>query len=131
MDTHVKVLGVLHIVFGACGVLGAFALMLIFGGAAGIAGVSGDPDAALAIPIIGIAGMAVVFLVLLMSLPAVIIGIGLVRRRSWSRVAGIVLSVLDLLAFPFGTIVGVYGLWVLFQKDTERLFTGASVVKSQ
>jgi hypothetical protein len=23
---------------------------------------------------------------------------------------------------PFGTIVGVYGLWVLFSKDTERLF---------
>ena len=24
---------------------------------------------------------------------------------------------------PFGTIVGAYGLWVLFSKDTERLFT--------
>jgi hypothetical protein len=23
---------------------------------------------------------------------------------------------------PFGTIVGAYGLWVLFSKDTERLF---------
>jgi hypothetical protein len=25
---------------------------------------------------------------------------------------------------PLGTIVGVYGLWVLFSKETERLFSG-------
>jgi hypothetical protein len=23
---------------------------------------------------------------------------------------------------PFGTALGVYGLWVLFHRDTERLF---------
>jgi hypothetical protein len=126
METHVKVLGVLNIVLGACGVLGALVLMLVFGGAAGLAGASGDPDAALAIPIIGITGMAVVFFVLLVSLPAVVIGIGLVQFRSWARIAGIVLSVLELvLWFPFGTILGIYGLWALFQRDTERLFTVA------
>lgn len=37
MDTHVKVLGVLHIVLGAVGLVGALILMLIFGSAAGIA----------------------------------------------------------------------------------------------
>jgi hypothetical protein len=34
-----------------------------------------------------------------------------------------VISILSLMMIPFGTIVGVYGLWVLFSKDTERLFT--------
>jgi hypothetical protein len=122
MDTHVKVLGVLDIVFGSLGVIGALALMLVFGGAAGIVGASGDPDAAIAMPIIGITGLTLVFFALVLSLPAVIIGIGLLRFRPWARIAGIVLSVIDMIWVPLGTIVGIYGLWVLFSKDTERLF---------
>lgn len=122
MDTHVKVLGVLHIAMGALGVLGALTLMLVFGGAAGIVGASGDPDAALALPIIGITGMALVALVLALSLPGILIGFGLFQFRSWARIAGIVLSIFDLIWFPFGTLVGVYGLWVLFSRETERLF---------
>ena len=58
----------------------------------------------------------------MLSLPGIITGIGLLRLRPWARIAGIVLSILGLMAMPIGTIVGVYGLWVLFSKDTERLF---------
>jgi hypothetical protein len=122
MDTHVKVLGAVNVVFGAFGVLLAFALMLIFGATASIAGASGDADAALAVPIIGITGTALVTVLLVLSLPEVIVGIGLVRFRPWARVAGIVLSLVELFMFPFGTILGVYGLWVLFSRDTEHFF---------
>lgn len=123
MEAHVKVLGVLHIVLGALGVLGALLLLLIFGGAAGIVGATGDPGAHIAIPIIGITGMALVAFVLLRSVPGIIIGIGLLKYRSWARIGGLVLSILDLIWVPFGTVVGIYGLWVLFSKDAERLFT--------
>ena len=60
METHVKVLGVLHVAMSAIGILFAILMMLIVGGAAGLAGVSGDPDARVAIPFIGITGMALV-----------------------------------------------------------------------
>jgi hypothetical protein len=123
MEAHVKVLGVLHIVLGALGVLGALLLLLIFGGAAGIVGATGDPEAHIAIPIIGITGMALVAFVLLRSVPGIIIGIGLLKYRSWARIGGLVLSILDLIWVPFGTVIGIYGLWVLFSKDAERLFT--------
>jgi hypothetical protein len=125
MDTHVKVVAVLNIAIGACGLVGALVLILVFGGAAGIAGASGDPDAAIAVPIIGIAGTALVILILALSLPAVIVGIGLFRMRPWARIGAIVLSILHLIWIPIGTIIGVYSLWVLFSKDTERLFVGA------
>jgi energy-converting hydrogenase Eha subunit H len=125
METHVKVLGVLHIALGAFGLLCAMALMLIFGGAAGIVGASGDADAQIAIPIIGITGTALVGFVTAFSLPGVIIGIGLVKYQPWARVAGIALSILDLIWVPFGTLIGLYGLWVLFSKDSERLFSRA------
>lgn len=123
MDIHVKVLAVLHLVLGAVGLLGALALMLIFGGVAGIVGASGDPDAAITVPILGITGTALVMFTVALSLPAVIIGIALLQYRPWARIGGIVLSIFDLLWIPFGTILGVYGLWVLFSKDTERLFS--------
>jgi hypothetical protein len=122
MDTHVKVLAVLHIAMGAVGVVGACVLMLVFGGAAGIIGSIGDPDVRIAMPILGITGMALVVVVLVRSLPGVIVGIGLLKFRPWARIGGIVLSILDLVWVPFGTVLGVYGLWVLFSSDTERLF---------
>ena len=123
MATHVKVLGVLHIAFSAIGLLFAILLMVMVGGAAGIVGASGDPDAQYALPIIGIGGTALIVLTLALSLPGLVVGIGLFKFRPWARVLGIVLSIFDLIWVPFGTIVGVYGLWVLFSKDTERLFT--------
>jgi|KBSMisStaDraftv2_1062788.scaffolds.fasta_scaffold32265_5 hypothetical protein len=125
MDTHVKVLGALQIALGAFGLLAAALLVVVFGGAAGIVGASGDPEAAIAIPIIGLTGMTLVVFLLATSLPGVIIGVGLLRRRPWARIAGIVISIIGLMMIPFGTLVGLYGLWVLFSKDTERLFDPA------
>ena len=122
MDTHVKVLGVLQIALGAMSLVGAALLTLVFVGGFSAVSVSSDPDAAIALPFIGITGVALVGLLLLLSLPGIITGIGLLRLRPWARVAGIVLSILGLMALPFGTVVGVYGLWVLFSKDSERLF---------
>lgn len=123
MDTHVKVVGALNVVLGAFGLLIAAATMLIFGGATWLVGATGGPDAAMAMPILGLTGAALSTFLLVLSLPALVIGIGLLQRRAWARVAGIVISLLNLFNFPFGTLIGVYGLWVLFAKDTERVFT--------
>jgi hypothetical protein len=125
MDTHVKVLGALQIAFGIIGLLFAVLLVFVFGGAAGIVGASGDADARIAIPIIGLTGMALVGFITVTSLPSLLVGVGLLKFRPWARIAGIVLSIVVLVMVPFGTIIGAYGLWVLFSKDTERLFTPA------
>jgi hypothetical protein len=127
METHVKVLGALHIALGAFGLFGALVLIIVFGGAAGLVGASGDADAAIAMPVIGITGMALVIFLVALSLPGIIIGIGLIRIRPWARVAGIVISIVALMMIPFGTIVGVYGLWALFSKETELLFNGPAI----
>ena len=125
METHVKVLGILNIVSGALGLFGALVLMLVFG--VGAIGASADADAVIAVPIIGLTGAALVFAALLMSLPSIIVGYGLYRFRPWARIFGIVLSILSLIVFPFGTALGIYGLWVLLSKDGARLFGAAPV----
>jgi hypothetical protein len=125
METHAKVLGILNVVSGALGLLGALILVVVFGGVTGLIAADGDPDAAIALPIIGLTGAVVVVIVVATSLPAVVIGWGLYKLRPWSRVAGIVLSIVSLLFFPFGTLLGIYGLWVLCSSDGQRLFEGA------
>jgi hypothetical protein len=127
METHVKVLGALNIAFGALGLMGALVLLLVFGVSASAMEVSGDPDAAFALPIIGITGVALVAFLVVLSLPGIVIGIGMLRFRPWARIAGIVVSILSLIMIPFGTVLGAYGLWVLFSKDTERLFSPTAI----
>ena len=125
MDTHVKVVAVLNIVAGACGLLLGLFTLLFFGGIAAMAGASGEP---MAPGILGAIGSVIAFIAFICSIPTIVIGIGLWRFRPWARVAGIVISVLHLFwMIPFSTIVGIYGLIVLFNKQTEGLFVPETV----
>lgn len=123
MLTHVKVLAVLYIVMSGIGLLFALLIFFALGTAASIVGMSASPDdAAIAMPILGITGTALSAFLLLLSLPGLVTGWGLLKLRPWARILGIVLAVISLINFPIGTAVGVYGLWVLLTKETERLF---------
>jgi len=98
-------------------------LLALFGGIAGLIGASDySGDAHISIPIIGGIAIFVFFVLLVLSLPGVIAGIGLLQFRSWARILTIVISVLDLIHVPFGTALGIYGLWVLLSQGSERLF---------
>ena len=81
-----------------------------------------DTDRATGMAVIGVIGLVVCGFVLLISLPGLIAGIGLLKYRPWSRMLTIVISALDLLSVPFGTALGIYGLWVLLSQPTEALF---------
>jgi hypothetical protein len=123
VEGHVKALGVLHIVMGVFGVIAAAAMLLLFGGIAAIVDYNAPrADADVAVPILGIVGGLIALLVFVLSVPGIIVGIGLYGLRPWSRILGIVLSALDILNVPIGTAIGVYGLWVLLHNQTEPLF---------
>lgn len=123
MEGHVKALGVLHIVLGAFGVIAAAVVLLLFGGIVAIVDYNAPRgDADVAVPILGIVGGLIALLVFVLSVPGIIVGIGLYGLRPWSRILGIVLSALDILNVPIGTAIGVYGLWVLLHNQTEPLF---------
>ena len=93
------------------------------GGIAGLVGVTDhSEDARLAIPILGGIGGLIFIVLMTLSLPGIVVGVGLLRFRPWAHILGIVLSVLDLIHVPLGTAVGIYGFWVLLSPETERLF---------
>jgi hypothetical protein len=128
MAQHVRILGILHIIFGALGVLAAICVLLIFGGISAFVGLSDHgSDGLPAVPILASIGVFVFILVLVLSLPGLIIGIGLMQFKPWARVAGIVLSAFDLFGVPFHTALGIYGLWVLLNREAEQMFAPSPV----
>jgi hypothetical protein len=126
MAEHVKILGILHVVYGIFGVLAGILVMLIFGGLAGLVSVADrSGDALIAVPILGGIGAFVFVLLLALSLPGIVAGFGLIELRPWARMLTIVLSALELMSMPLGTALGIYGLWVLLSPGGEELFRRA------
>jgi len=72
--------------------------------------------------ILGLTGMALVTILVVTSVASLICGYGLLKRRRWARIFGIVLAAVELINFPIGTALGAYALWVLFNKETEAMF---------
>ena len=118
MEQHVKILGILHLVFSAIGILVA---VLIFFGAVGGGLLSGDAAGAL---IASSVGLVVALIVLVFVLPGLIAGYGLLKYKSWARILAIVLGALNILNFPFGTALGAYTIWALTRPEVQRAFEG-------
>jgi hypothetical protein len=129
MREHVKILGILNIIMGSLGAVGGLVVFLVLGGVAGFVSAAGglggsDEDmrnAAVAAPILVIIGICIAAFLLLLSLPTIIAGWGLLKFRPWSRVFAIIVSAFHLLHVPLGTALGIYGLWVLLNEETRRL----------
>ena len=118
MEKHITILGVLYIV---CSALGILVAMVVFVAVAGGGLISGDHEV-MAITA-GIGTVIALFLVIL-SVPGIIGGIGLLNRKEWARILVLVLGFLQLLNIPIGTALGIYTIWALMNRDMLPLFTG-------
>lgn len=116
MDKHIAVVGYLFIAFGVIGIVGAGLLFIAIAGGGLI---SGEREA---IAITAAVASVLSTLLLFLSLPALIGGIGLLRSANWARVLILVLSFINLLNIPFGTILGIYAIWVLLDDRAAALF---------
>jgi hypothetical protein len=120
--THVKVIAGLFIVIAVLLVLGALLIPLGFGLLASFISASGEKDAGTAATVLGLTGLFVSVLFSFIAIPFGICAYGLLKLRRWGRIMGIVMAAVALINIPFGTLIGIYALIVLFQNDTEKLF---------
>jgi hypothetical protein len=66
-------------------------------------------------------GSALAVFFTILSIPGFIGGVGLLKRKSWSRILMLIIAVMDLFLIPFGTLFGIYTIWVLMQDETITL----------
>jgi hypothetical protein len=122
LQLHITILGWIQIVSSAVFlVIGGFVFLLL----SGIGFASGDPTAT---AILSVVGTSVGILIMVLALPSLLAGYGLLTGKSWGRILAIVVGVLGLFNFPIGTLIGAYTLWVLLQEDAAVYFMAAKTV---
>jgi hypothetical protein len=116
MEKHIPIVGTLWIVFSVLWILLAVILFVILAGAGMI---SGDENA---MAILAIIGSCIAFFLIVISIPGIVGGIWLMKRKEWARILVLILAFLNLVNVPFGTAIGVYSIWALMNSEMVRLF---------
>jgi hypothetical protein len=111
--SNIKLLGILWLIHAGLHFIPGLILLTVFAGAATIL----PPD----VPFFVHSILAAIGLSLCaISAVGLLAGWGLLTWKSWARILAIVLGVLNLINFPFGTALGIYTLWVLLPAESER-----------
>lgn len=124
MQEQIRTVGKIFIGFGIFGLVVSIGLLIGFGGFGGL--LAFDPDAKRndlsTIPLARLGLMVYVVFSLVMSLPLILVGRGILRWQLWAHAGGILTGAAATLLFPVGTGVGIYALWVMLLPETEPLF---------
>ncbi len=116
MEKHINVVAALRIGFSIFGLIIAGLFFTIF---QLIGDFVDDHEAEIVLTIIANVLMVVVTV---LSIPGIIAGIGLFKRKEWARILTLILSVLDLFNIPVGTAIGAYSIWAMVQPESVELF---------
>ena len=113
---HVSIFSILLIAYGTIKCIVGIVIINILSMAGDI---TGNIDA---MRILSIIGDSVGGILIVLGIPSIICGIGLYNLRRWSRIIALVICCLSLISIPFGTALGIYGLWVLLNEESKALF---------
>lgn len=114
LDQHIRALGIAHIIYSSLLLIPA---AIVFGVLTTVGVMVDDPEAAQILPLVG-TGVGI-FLVVL-SIPGFLAGYGVLNKKNWGLPVALVVGLLNILCFPFGTALGGYSLWV-FTKSNEQV----------
>ena len=117
--THQKILGALLIAYGAINFTGGIVLL----GALNIVQIFVHEIEV--IQLVALFSRLIGGILLALSLPAIVAGIGYIQEKEWSKTLGLGVGIVYLLLFPIGTIIGIYSIWLNAQdiiKDKDPVF---------
>lgn len=115
MRQHLKILAYLHVASGAFYLAAAVAaLFFVLGG-----GFATGEEAV--VWVAQTAGALLVLYLIVLAVPSLIGGVGLLREELWARPVLLVIGMLSLFSVPIGTALGVYTLWVLLKDESVRI----------
>ena len=124
MTRHVDLLGILYLTWGALSLVVGLSVLILATGAAAIIASADRPGHAA-----GLAARVTALTFFLLGAGGIAwgavhawSGYALRRHRTWARLVGLGLAIMNLFFLPFGTALGVYALWVLLTEQGRRLF---------
>ena len=121
MQQHYRILGILHLVMSGYLLLAGFVVAAVF---RFVIPLADDPQAEM---VLGFLLSFLPALLIILSIPGIIAGIGLLNNKRWALILAVVLSVFNLFNFPFGTALSIYSIYVLVkQEDDKRIQSGMS-----
>lgn len=126
MREHVRILGIMQLIWSAIGFAIGVLALLFLGGIGMLAATEAalsDPNAAIAPAIVGMVVVGLGVLMIVLTVPGVLAGWGLLNGKPWARILTIVLSALNLVNVPVGTALGIYGIWVMTNPEVETQFS--------
>ncbi len=118
IDQHKKILGTLYVVFSMLNIVLVVVAVLI--ASAVIPFHIHGFEELLAVTFVK---YAIISLVIILTTPALIVGIGLLYKKEWALTLALVLGIVGLFGFPFWTFIGVYSivLFILAQNEKKPL----------
>lgn len=122
MKKHVELLAILQITYSAVGLIGMIVVSALLSGAGALAMITDNTGGPLAHAIIAGISMLLLCIAIIVCIPGIIAGIGLLKMRNWARILTLIIAVLNVLRIPFGTALSIYAFWVLMQEESIQLF---------
>lgn len=124
VSEHVKVLGVLWLVYGAFVLVAAMGI-IVFASAilpVILANISHNVTGAQIPDFIHPLLTLIMLFVLAKGALCAAAGIGLLQRASWGRITALIAGFLSLLNIPFGLALGIYTIWALLTGDADKQY---------
>ena len=125
MDQHIRILSVVFIVFGILGIVGAVLFFVLGAGTVAtiLTATHGEPDARIGAAWAGGCMTILAAMFAILSIPSILTGWGLSKRKAWARIMAIILGILSVPHIPLGTALGIYALVIMFNDETKALLT--------
>jgi hypothetical protein len=117
MEKHINVVAALQIG------LSIFCLLITFLIFTVLKFVGGFVDDANGATILSLIADIIAIVFIAVSIPGILAGMGLYKRKEWARLLTLILSVIEIFNFPFGTAIGIYSIWALIQPETIAAFS--------
>ena len=113
LEPHLRALGIAQIVYSFLLLIPAAIVYCIL---TTVGMFADDPHAAQILPLVG---TSVGAFLMVLAIPGFIAGYGILTKKKWGLPVALVVGLLNILCFPFGTALGGYSFWV-FTKSNEQ-----------
>ena len=121
MELHKRILGILFIISGLLHLFGMLFLSFLFSLIFPLIFEHAHlDDQWVLVWVLPFLKAFAVIIILLVAIPSIIGGWGMLAEKKWAMVLILVLGCLKLFSFPFGTALGIYTIWVYAEDHKQK-----------